>query len=412
MLRKVKYYIFLIPVFFAYFSNNLDAQNTSVVESAKYVTNIYFHMDKSNVDLSLMQNGRSVDELAALIDSIGVENIHSITISAYASPDGPYNRNVKLAYRRALSIKSMIETLRPEFRQILGTGEHDESWNKFTILVDKDTMMTSNQRTRLSNIIISDKHPDIKEAEIKRTDAYSHVRDYIYPRLRYTEVAIYYDARKLYEPIPEVKQPESRIAVCEIPETGLLQRPDLLQIPEWVNQRDEILYLRTNFLSPLTNFGVEYCINDTWSIGADYYFPWAFRNPNHKNCVQLLGGQIEGRYWIGDRYYHNRLEGQSIGVYLSGGYYDFGRNYTGNQGEFVSAGVDYLYSLPICNDKLHLEFTIGIGYLYSYVKPYEVLEDGGLAYKLGYTKNFHWFGPTKAGVSLVVPITTKRREGK
>ena len=27
----------------------------------------------------------------------------------------------------------------------------------------------------------------------------------------------------------------------------------------------------------------------------------------------------------------------------------------------------------------------------------------------GYTKDFHWFGPTKAGVSLVVPITIKRR---
>lgn len=412
MLRKFKYFVLLVLMFFACFAYNLNAQNTPVVESSKYVTNIYFHIDKSNIDLSLMENGHSVEELAALIDSIGVENIHSVTISAYASPDGPYDRNVRLAYRRAMSIKSMIETLRPEFRQILGTGEHDESWGKFTILVDQDTVMTSPQRTRLSNIIISDKHPDIKEAEIKRTDTYSHVRDYIYPRLRYTEVAIYYDARNLKEPVPQVQQPEPCLAVCTTPRVELLQRSELAHTPVETFQRDEIFYLRTNFLSPLTNFGVEYCINDSWSVGADYYFPWAFRNPDHKNCFQLLGGQIEGRYWIGDRQYHNRLEGHSVGAYISGGYYDFGRNYNGSQGEFVSAGVDYLYSLPICNDKLHLEFTIGIGYLYSYVKPYEVLEDGGLAYKLGYTKNVHWVGPTKAGVSLVVPITTKRRGGK
>ena len=58
---------------------------------------------------------------------------------------------------------------------------------------------------------------------------------------------------------------------------------------------------------------------------------------------------------------------------------------------------------------MHLEFSVALGYLYSFIQPYDVFESGGLAYKTGYTKDFHWFGPTKAGVSLVVPITIKRR---
>ena len=46
------------------------------------------------------------------------------------------------------------------------------------------------------------------------------------------------------------------------------------------------------------------------------------------------------------------------------------------------------------------------------MKPYDVFEDGGKAYKTDYTKNFHWVGPTKATVSLVVPIKFARRAGK
>lgn len=175
----------------------------------------------------------------------------------------------------------------------------------------------------------------------------------------------------------------------------------------------EQFYLRTNLLNPLTNFGAEYCIGNNWSVGADYYFPWMPRNKNHKNCFQLLGWSVEGRYWFGkDRTVEDRLEGHSVGFSVASGYYDIEKNFKGNQGEYASISADYLYSLPVCKDKLHLEFTLGIGWIYSRVKPYEVYSEGGKAYKLGYEKNFNWYGPTKAGVSLVVPIKAKRRSEK
>lgn len=177
--------------------------------------------------------------------------------------------------------------------------------------------------------------------------------------------------------------------------------------------KDEIFYLRTNLLAPFSNIGAEVCLNDNWSLGADYYFPWVPRNPNNVNCFQLLGWSLEGRYWFGRyRTWMDRLEGHSVGVNVAGGYYDFEKDYAGNQGEFAQIGFDYLYSLPVCKDRLHLEFSIGLGYIYSYMKPYDVFEDGGKAYKTGYTKNFHWVGPTKATVSLVVPIKFARRAGK
>lgn len=83
------------------------------------------------------------------------------------------------------------------------------------------------------------------------------------------------------------------------------------------------------------------------------------------------------------------------------------RSFVGHQGEFAAVCLDYLYAMPIFNDKVNLEFNIGAGYMYSYARPYEVFEPGGKAFKEGFIKNVHWFGPLKAGVSLVVPIRVK-----
>ena len=139
--------------------------------------------------------------------------------------------------------------------------------------------------------------------------------------------------------------------------------------------------------------------------------------PDSNFSIWNAGGYIFGYNEIDttmerDRTEEDRLEGHSLGVNVSAGYYDIGMNFTGNQGEFVTAGVDYLYALPVCKDRLHLEFNLGIGYIYSHVKPYDVFEEGGKAFKEGYIKKFHWVGPVKAGVSLVVPITVKNRSEK
>ena len=171
--------------------------------------------------------------------------------------------------------------------------------------------------------------------------------------------------------------------------------------------------LRTNLLVPASNVGIEFCLGNSWSLGADYYFPWFKRQADHQNALQLLGWGLEGRYWFGkDRTVQDRLEGHSIGLSSYAGYYDFELHYSGMQGEFINIGVDYLYAMPICKDKLHLEFNLGLGYILSNHRPYDVFESGGKAFKEGYIKRFHWVGPVKAGVSLVVPISFNKKSKK
>lgn len=178
-------------------------------------------------------------------------------------------------------------------------------------------------------------------------------------------------------------------------------------VPQEKESRGEPLLFafRSNLLVPALNFGAEYPIGTDWSVGADYYFPWIMRKQDNRNCFQLLGWNLEGRYWFGkNRTQADILQGHSVGLNAAVGYYDIERSFKGNQGTFVSVGADYLYAMPIFNNKVHLEFNVGLGYIFSQMRPYEVFEEGGNAFKLGYKKNFNWVGPVKAAVSIVVPI--------
>ena len=186
-------------------------------------------------------------------------------------------------------------------------------------------------------------------------------------------------------------------------------------------RRKMVVALRSNLLLPLLNVGVEVPIGNRWSVGADWYYPWLWRNwhksTEMKNCFELLMGGADVHYWLGNKHsagednWQYRLSGHAIGVYGYYGYYDIGYNYKGHQGEFYNVGLDYVYSMRFGYKKLfRLEFTVGVGYIHSGARKYRVYSEGGHAFRTGINKNFNWFGPTKVGISLVLPFYKKIRK--
>ena len=78
----------------------------------------------------------------------------------------------------------------------------------------------------------------------------------------------------------------------------------------------------------------------------------------------------------------------------------------------MTAGVDYLYALPVGKKKnIRLEFCIGFGYMHSWVRPYEVKEEFGALIRDPQELRVNWFGPAKLSVGLVVPIYVKTKAG-
>ncbi len=166
--------------------------------------------------------------------------------------------------------------------------------------------------------------------------------------------------------------------------------------------------VRTNALAiPLANIGVVLPFERHWSVAADFYYPWLQRSQDHRNCLQALAGGLEGRYWFSEA-----LRGHSVGAFVLAGWYDLEYNFHGYQGGFGSIGLDYLYAIPVFKNKMRLEFSLGLGFFLSRAREYRVYESGGRAYtEKDMAKDIGYFGPVKAGVSVVVPIAITRKKG-
>ena len=210
------------------------------------------------------------------------------------------------------------------------------------------------------------------------------------------------------EKVVKDKTVEDKV-VEEKPAKEKKEKPIKVKDSVVVVPRIPVVAFRSNLLVPALNAGIEVPIGKHWSVGADYYFPWIWPKKDNKNCFELLAWGIEGRYWFGkNRTAFDRLKGHSVGLYGYVGYYDFERNFHGHQGEFLNVGVDYTYAMAVGKRKsLHLEFSLGLGYIYSEARQYTVIEANGPLISDKITKKVGYFGPTKANISLVVPIFKK-----
>ncbi len=121
---------------------------------------------------------------------------------------------------------------------------------------------------------------------------------------------------------------------------------------------------------------------------------------------RCYGGEVLVRRYFGDR----PFAGHHVGLYGMALTYDFEFGGKGRQsdGFGYGGGVEYGYSLPV-GRRLNIDFSIGLGYFGGRYKEY-VPMDG--CYVWQSTRRQHWFGPTRAEVSLVWILGGDRRSTK
>jgi len=173
--------------------------------------------------------------------------------------------------------------------------------------------------------------------------------------------------------------------------------------------RKIVFAARTNLLVPALNVGIEIPVGNKWSVGADWYYPW-WLDRNNRYCLEMLGLFVDGKCWFGKyRTARDRLTGHAIGIYAGAGYYDYQWEKSGNQGEYIDIGADYTFALPVAGGRLRMEFNIGLGWIHTVARHYtptedyvELIKDPGILHR-----KYDFFGPTRASVSLIVPIRAK-----
>ena len=298
-----------------------------------------------------------------------------------------------------------------------------EDWSEFRKLVASD----SNLPDREEVLILIDYHKnDVNKRKqllrkLNRGIAYRYIAHNIFPELRRSVITIVGETSKLgkeaFEPVSSV----SELLVSRQEEALLDSQPDKsvgeseekqacevdISEAEGPVKSQTVLAVKNNLLYDLAlapNIEVEIPIGKRWSLNTEYKCPW-WLNSKHDFCYQLLSGGMEGRCWLGNRQKRDRLTGHFIGLYAEGGIYDFQLRGDGYQGKYYgAAGVTYGYARQLARH-FSLEFSLGIGYLTTEYKKYTPYEGDIIWTNSG---RYNFIGPTKAKVSLVWLMTTKR----
>ena len=402
----------------------MPAVGQSLTQTDSLDVYIYFKCAYSNLDLSLRNNKARLDAFVESLRSIQADStkrLQVMNVVGSASPEGGTAYNVGLGDRRAKRLYRYLTESFPWLADSLRLVSIGVDWHGLETAVENSDVPYRDEvldiiRTAPVEVFRNGVLTDSRRHRLMKLRGgipWQYMRKHIFPDLRRSIFRLKYET-DIECPKIEPIVPIDTIAPAKIT-TEQPVMPELPPIPSFAVSEEKlwkpVVALRTNLLLPLLNFGVEVPIGNRWTVGADYYYPWAFRKWNHKNCFQILFWSAEGRYWFGKNHlpgednWKHRLTGHSVGVYAGWGYYDFEHNYSGHQGDVYSFGADYLYAVPIARNKLRMEFSIALGGIFSDAQAYHVYEEGGLLIRRrGVIKRFRYFGPTKASVSFVIPI--------
>ena len=190
----------------------------------------------------------------------------------------------------------------------------------------------------------------------------------------------------------------------------LFRQPDPVESAESA-KKPFYMSLKTNLLYDLAlvpNLGAEFYVGRGWSLGGTWMYAW-WKNGHRHRFWRIYGGELDVRSYIGRRAAEKPLTGHHVGFYLQAGTYDFATGGTGYLCDFgYGAGLEYGYALPI-GRRLNLDFGIGFGYFGGEYETYEPA-DGHYVWRS--TRRRHWFGPTRAEISLIWLIGAGNRNEK
>ena len=333
-----------------------------------------------------------------------IDRIDSLTVISYSSPEGAYNYNRRLSQRRALSIQKYLNKQHPELIDRTRVTPDGESWHLFRARVLTDTKLTQEQRDYILSVIDSDATADAKKDLLKRWNLklYSRIIREYFVDMRRSFIRLSWQD-DIYEQVAAI------LAIADAPQDRLSYDPGIARAAAPQSSRKTILALKTNLLYDAVtavNFAVEAPVGKQFSVLYEHHCPW-WLSKNNKYCLQFLSYGGEARWWFAPG--EDVLTGHFLGAYAWGGILDIqaGRDFGCYQADFTSFGLSYGYSMPI-GKHLNMEFSLSAGYARIPYQHYVPTDDWQTLIKdKSDAGTLHYLGPTKAEVSLVIPIRVK-----
>ncbi len=381
---------------------------------------VYYQVEKAQLDPSFHGNGVAMDRFLNRLKEITSDERYqrfNFRIKSYASLEGPLSLNQRLYKERT---REFLEYIRRHGIQLPGevnVWQNDcYNWEELEQRVQHSAIP---YQAEVLEVIRNtpewtyDKKGNKTEYRKQKLMAlrggipFRYMKQHFFPKMRYSAVRLTCEfvAPELPQPLP----PQI------IHDTIYIIKHDTIYIERAAPRKPYYLAVKTNLLYDalaVPNVGVEVYLGKQWSLAANWMYAWWKTDKRHRYW-RIYGGDIEGRYWLGKKAKEKPLQGHHLGFYAQIVTYDFewgGRGYLGDKWSY-GAGISYGYSHPMAK-RLNLDFTIGIGYLGGEYKEYLPIDNH---YVWQVTKQRHWFGPTKAEISLVWLIgrgNTNEKGGK
>lgn len=166
---------------------------------------VNFPVNRTELYPDYMTNPAELRKITGTIDSVRGDKditITSIFIKGFASPEGPYDNNVRLAKGRTATLKQYVENLYHFAPGFIRTDFLPEDWPGLKKYVEGSSLAN---RAAILAIIDSPLEPDARDAKLKATYPadYDFLLRTVYPSLRHSDYVINYNVRK-YTSLEEI----------------------------------------------------------------------------------------------------------------------------------------------------------------------------------------------------------------
>ena len=114
---------------------------------------LHFRLDKYSFDDNYLENLSAIDSIASIIDYYGVDNIRSIKITAYASPEGVREHNLQLSKRRATALRRICRRELPDVFGMMSFRAGGESWTLLRERIVADEKISAYSKKKILCIL-------------------------------------------------------------------------------------------------------------------------------------------------------------------------------------------------------------------------------------------------------------------
>ncbi len=366
-----------------------------------------------------------------------------IDLRGAASPEGPYENNVRLSKGRAQALrKALSECIDEQGDSAWTIHATAEDYQRLLWLMKKRDDPEAGMLETIIQHAGPQNAPVIKD-KLRRLNGgitwRRLLRDY-FPELRAARVVLYMRA-PIRRVIVADDTPYERLVPVETWSTDelvlsnqVLETADKASVGVSLAKgpRKHMLSISTNLLedafympnfgwAPMWNVGVEYYPkNSRWTVKAQFMSPYYHRWSKNK-FFQIRDYHLEVRRYFRPGWWHT---GGYVAAYVNGTKYGIGLSKTkGWQGEGGGAAVKLGYVVPLGKGTWRLDMYIAAGGWYSRYDPYVYgnpitgEENGDYYYdwtgtRLEFKKRNHkftWFGPTEIGVALTFDVLYHKR---